>query len=188
MKRIVTTMSLLLALTLSGRVFAETFKVDSAHSWLVFKIRHLDVASAWGLISAPTGSVTIDDADASKNSVQIEAKVDSILTGNAQRDAHLKNPDFFDSKQFPNIGFKSSSVKKTADNTYEAVGEFTMHGVTKPLTVTLKKTGEGDRGRQGYRAGFETTFTLKRSDFGMTGMTNAVADEVTIMASIEGTR
>ena len=55
--------------------------------------------------------------------------------------------------------------------------------------VTVKKTGEGDKGRQfGYRAAFETTFTLKRSDFGMTGMTNVVGDEVTIMASIEGTK
>jgi polyisoprenoid-binding protein YceI len=189
MKRIVTSLSLLLALTLSGGAFAETFKLDPAHSWLVFKIRHLDLASAWGLISAPTGSVTIDDADASKNSVQIEAKIDTILTGNAQRDTHLKNPDFFDAKQFPTIGFKSTSVKKTADNTYEVAGDFTMHGVTKPLTVTLKKTGEGDKGRQfGYRAGFETTFTIKRSDYGMTGMTNVVGDEVTIMASIEGTK
>jgi polyisoprenoid-binding protein YceI len=189
MKTIATTFALLLAIGLSGFASAETFKVDPAHTWLVFKIKHLDVGYAWGLLSAPTGTIAIDDADASKSSVQVEAKIDTVHTGNTQRDTHLKNADFFDAKQFPTVSFKSTSVKKTAENTYEVAGDFTMHGVTKPLTVTLKKTGEGDKGRQfGYRAGFETTFTIKRSDFGMTGMTQVVGDEVTIMASIEGTR
>jgi polyisoprenoid-binding protein YceI len=189
MKRIATAVTVLLAMTLAGSAIADTFKLDPPHCWLVFKIKHLDLGYAWGLMGAPTGSVTIDDADPSKSSVQVEAKVDTVITGNAQRDTHLKNADFFDAKQFPNVGFKSTSVKKTADDAYEVAGDFTMHGVTKPLTVTLKKTGEADKGRQfGYRAAFETTFNVKRSDFGMTGMTNIVGDEVTIMVTLEGTR
>lgn len=169
---------------------ADTFKVDPVHSYVVFQIKHLDVGNNWGRANSPTGTFTIDDADASKSSISISVKADSIDTGNAARDTHLKGPDFFDAKQFPNITFKSTAVKKTGEKTYEVTGDFTLHGVTKPLTVTLTKVGEGDKGAQagGVRAGYETSFTIKRTDFGMTGMTQAVGDEVKLTVSFEGTK
>jgi polyisoprenoid-binding protein YceI len=180
----------LFSLCLSARdVAAGTFKLDPAHSFIVFEVAHLDLGKAWGLFVAPTGSVTIDDADPSKSFVQVDVKVDSFDTGTPRRDDHVRGPDFFDAKQFPNAGFKSTSVKKTGDNTYEVAGEFTMHGVTKPLTVTLIKLGEKDTVAPfGYRAAFETVFKVKRTDFGITTMGQIVGDEVTLHVNLEGTR
>src|SRR5450432_515138 len=168
---------------------AESFKVDPVHSFVVFKISHLDIGYVWGEFNGPTGTIAIDDSDAAKSSVQVEVKSDSLFTNAAGRDKHLKGPDFFDAKQFPTISFKSTSVKKTADNTYEVTGDFTLHGVTKPLTVTLTKLGEGDKGApMGYRGGFETNFSIKRSDFGMSAMIPMAGDEVKLMVDLEGTK
>jgi polyisoprenoid-binding protein YceI len=168
---------------------AETFKLDPVHSFIVFQVGHLNLGHAWGLFVAPTGSIAIDDADPSKSSIQVEVKADSFNTANERRDAHVEGPDFFDSKQFPTISFRSTSVKKTGDKTYEASGDITLHGVTKPLTVTLTKLGERDTGRPfGYRVAYETTFTIKRTDFGITTMKEVVGDEVKLFVSLEGTR
>jgi|SRR5450432_2121611 len=179
----------LAALTIALPARAATFKIDPVHSFVVFKISHLDLGNVWGQFGGPSGSIAIDDSDASKSSVEVEVKADSLVTTNQGRDKHLKSPDFFDAKQFPTITFKSTSVKKTADNTYEVTGDLTLHGVTKSLTVTLTKLGEGDKGAMmGYRAGFETNFSIRRSDFGMTAMMNAAGDEVKLMVDLEGTK
>lgn len=167
---------------LPASALAQQFRLDSAHCWLVFQIRHNDVASAWGQFSGPTGQFTLDAADPTKTSIQVEVKAANVVSGNPQRDNHLRGPDFFDANQFPNISFKSTAAKKAGDD-IEVTGDFSMHGVTKPITVVLKKTGE-----KGNRVGLETSFTIKRSDYGMTGMTNAIADEVKLHISLEGTR
>jgi polyisoprenoid-binding protein YceI len=171
-----------------GKACAQTFNVDPVHSFIMFQIRHLDVSNAWGLAIGATGSVRIDSADPTRNSIQVDLKAENLLTGNSGRDTHIKGPDFLDAKQFPTISFKSTSFKKTSDTAYEVAGNFTLHGVSKPITVTLTKVGEKDTGGgTGYRAGFETTFTIKRSDHGMTGM-NMIGDEVKIFVSLETSR
>lgn len=172
---------MVLALAQSAR--AQNYKLDSAHSFVVFEIRHGDLTNAWGMATAPTGTVVLD-ADVAKVKFEVSVKADSILTGNAQRDNHLRGPDFFDARQFPSISFKSTTVKKSGDD-YEVTGDFSLHGVTKPVTVTIKKTGE----RQGGAAvGVGTKFTIKRSEFGMGGMLNMLGDEVTIHVNLEATR
>ncbi len=166
-----------------------SYKVDPVHSFLVFRIKHLDLNYVWGMAIGPTGTVAIDDSDPSKSAVEVSVKAESINTGNAARDQDLKGPDFFDAKQFPTISFKSTSMKKSADNAYEVAGDLTIHGVTKPLTVTITKLGEGDKGqRMGYLAGFETSFAIKRSDFGITAMMGGVGDEVTLSVNLECVR
>ena len=165
---------------------ADTLKIDPVHSFVVFNIEHLGVGRAWGRAGGPTGTLLIDDSDASKSKLQVEVAAESIDTGNAGRDKHLKGPDFFDVKQFPKISFSSSQVRKSGDNTYEVTGNFNLHGQSKPLTVTLTKLGEGDKGPQmGHRAGYGTEFTLKRSDFGMTTMQGMLGDEVKIYVNLE---
>jgi polyisoprenoid-binding protein YceI len=177
------------ALALGVSLRADTFKVDPVHSFVVFKISHLDLGYVWGEFASPAGSITLDDSDASKNAVEIEIKADNLVTTNEARNKHLKSPDFFDAKQFPTITFKSTAIKKTADNTYEVTGDLTLHGVTKSITVTLNKLGEGDKGAMmGYRAGFEADFSIRRSDFGMTAMMNAAGDEVKLFVNLEGTK
>jgi polyisoprenoid-binding protein YceI len=173
----------------AGTRAAETFKIDGSHSFVVFRIQHIGVSHAWGRFDNPSGTVVIDEADPSKSKFEVEVKTASVNTGNEKRDAHLKNADFFNARQFPTISFKSTSVKKSGDNKYDVAGDLTMHGVTKALTVTIEKIGEGDKGGQfGYRAGFDTSFTVKRSDFGMTNLVGPVGDDVNIWVSLEGSR
>jgi polyisoprenoid-binding protein YceI len=165
----------------------QTYKVDPAHSFINFKINHLGVSNAWGRFDGPTGTVSIDESDPTKSRIQIDAKTDKVNTGNEKRDAHLKSPDFFNAKQFPTLSFKSTSVKKTTDAAMEVTGDLTFHGVTKPITVTVTKVGEADT-QMGHRAGWETNFTVKRSDFGMSGMVGPVGDDVQVWVNVEAVK
>ncbi len=103
----------------------------------------------------------------------------------AKRDEHLRGPDFFNARQFPKITFKSDSVRPTGPDTYEVAGTLTLHGVSRPLTVTLKKIGAGKGPAGDQRVGVETGFTIKRSDFGMKNMLEGVGDDVLLIVSLE---
>lgn len=163
---------------------AETYKVDPVHSSIVFKSKHIDTSYVFGRFNDFGGTVNVD-SDPSKMSFDITAKVDSIDTGNPKRDTHLKSPDFFSAKEFPTIAFKSTSVKPAGDNKFEVTGDLTLHGVTKPVTVTMEKVGTSNNPQFGERAGFYTKFTVKRSDFGMSGMTNMIGDDADLAVAFE---
>jgi polyisoprenoid-binding protein YceI len=131
--------------------------------------------------------VVFDKADPSKSSVEVSVPVESVDTKNEKRDQHLKSPDFFNAKQCPMIIFKSKSVEASGD-TYKVTGDLTLHGVTKPLTLEIKKGTEA-KGTEGeIRGGGETRFTVKRSDFGMNFMQDALGDDVTVILSLEGVK
>jgi len=165
---------------------ADTFKVDPVHSFLLLKVQHLGAGFAWGRFADLAGTITIDPADPSKDAVDLTVKTATIDTGNAKRDEHLRSPDFFNVKQFPEITFKSTKVTKIDDKTLEVTGNFTILGVTKPATATLAITGSG-KGMQGEeRMGFESNFTLKRTDYGMNFMVGPLSDEVKVFLDVEG--
>ena len=105
-------------------------------------------------------------------------------TANQKRDDDLRGPDFFSVKEFPTLSFKSTSVKSAGENKMEVTGDLTIHGQTKPITVTLEHVGTADT-RMGHRTGFAGEFTIKRTDFGMSKMTDMVSDDVTIMIGLE---
>lgn len=165
---------------------AETYDVDKSHSSILFRVKHLGVSYAYGRFNDFSGTVVVD-ADAAKCSVEIVAKTESVDSNDAKRDQHLKSPDFFNVKQFPALSFKSTKVAISGEK-YEVTGDLTMKGVTKPLTVVLDRVGSGKDPWGGYRTGFEGTFTVKRSDFGMNYMPDGIGDEVKILISIEGIR
>jgi polyisoprenoid-binding protein YceI len=167
------------------------FDIDTVHSSAVFRIQHAGVSNFHGVFEKMTGTVTWDKA--SPESLKIDAAIDaaSVDSGNDGRDKHLAGPDFFNSKEHPSITFKSTAVKKTADNTFDVTGDLTMLGKTKPVTIKVVHTGEKDAGpRFGYRAGFDATFTIKRSDFGMTyGLAQGtLGDEVTLLVGFAAVR
>src|SRR5438067_9388934 len=122
---------------------AETYKLDPVHSSVLFKAKHLNVADFYGRFNDFTGTVTFDNANPSNSSVNLEVKVESLDTHEPKRDQHLKSPDFFNAKQFPVITFKSTKVEKGSADSYKVTGDFTLHGVMKPVTIEFKKTGEG---------------------------------------------
>jgi polyisoprenoid-binding protein YceI len=164
---------------------AETYKIDAVHSQVIFRIGHLGVSKIFGRFNTTEGTFVTDD-DPSKISFEATVSVDSLDTGNPQRDKHLKSPDFFNAKQFPEITFKSTSVAKSGD-TYQITGDLTLHGVTKSITVPMTKIGEA-KTMAGERAGFGTEFTVKRSDYGMNFMPGAVGDDVELLINLEGVK
>lgn len=164
---------------------AEPFAVDAMHSSVIFRIKHLNVSYFYGRFNKVAGSFKLD-GDASSLDITVDA--DSVDSNSADRDKHIKSQDFFSVKEFPTVTFKSASAKKGAGEAIEVAGNLTFHGVTKPVTVSVTPTGQGT-GRGGATvAGFETTFTIKRSDFGMGGMTGSLGDDVTITVSLQGSR
>jgi polyisoprenoid-binding protein YceI len=165
-------------------VAADSYKVDPVHSSVVFKITHFNMAPFYGMFVGPTGEFVLDE-DAGKSTFSFEVPVEKVSTGQEKRDAHLKGPDFFNAKQFPTISFKSTSVAKKGD-AYEVTGDLTAHGVTKSTVVTVEKTGQGKDPMGKERAGLAATFTIKRSDFGISYMPQGLGEDVTLMIGIEG--
>lgn len=177
------------SLALVSAASAAPFEVDSTHSNVVFKVGHMGVANMFGMFHAPTGRYEFDWSNPTASKLEITVKTELVDTGNDRRDNHLRSPDFFNSKQFPEITFKGTSFEKAGDKSLKVVGDLTMLGVTKPVTVTVVHTGEGET-KQGFKSGFEASFTIKRSEFGMTGYLegNALSDEISLMVAIEGAR
>ena len=172
----------LVVASLSAFAVADNYAVDPIHSSLLFKVKHAETANFYGAFEKATGTV-VTEGDAIKSiSVTIDAA--SVQTRNEARDKHLRGPDFFDVKQFPEISFVSKEVKPAGDG-YEVAGDLTFHGATRPQTVKLVKTGSGNmRGKD--ILGVETTFTIKRSEFGMSGyIDKGIGDEVTLIISLE---
>jgi len=174
-------------LALVAPLKAETYKIDPVHSTVIFRIQHLGVSYFNGRINAPSGSINVDESDPSKTSFQVELKAANVDTGNANRDKHLKTPDFFSAEEFPTITFKSTSAKPAGDKKLEVTGELTLHGQTKPVTATVEHVGTADT-PMGHRTGYETVFTIKRSDFGMNKMLDAVGDEVEMRIGLEAVK
>lgn len=166
---------------------ADQYKFDPGHTAVVFKISHLGMSETYGRFNDVTGSFTLASAEDDGSGFEVAIKTASVDTGNKKRDDHLRSPDFFNANQFPVITYKTTKVQ-THDGRLNLTGDLTLHGVTKEVAISLKKHGEGKDPWGNYRAGFSAKFTIKRSDFGMAGMPDAIGDEVTLMVSFEGIR
>jgi polyisoprenoid-binding protein YceI len=162
---------------------AATFKSDPVHSSVVFKIKHMGASFIWGRFNEHAATVQGDADTGAVTAVDFTVKTDSVDTAVEARDNHLRSPDFFNAAQFPELTFKGSTCKPAGQGVTEVTGEMTMHGVTKPLTVKVTHTGNGDmRGKK--ITGWEATFTVKRSDFAI-GKPEGLGDEVWASVNIE---
>ncbi|HWG46192.1 MAG TPA: YceI family protein [Gemmataceae bacterium] len=166
---------------------ADTFTVDPVHSSMLFRVKHLNAGHIYGRFNQYSGSFAFDDKNPADCKLEMEVKIDSIDSANGDRDKHLKGPDFFNAKEFPTMTFKATRMKASDEKNYEVTGDLTIHGVTKPVTVKLERIGTVRDLKSGKpRTGWETTFTINRSDFGMKGLVPAISDEVRIIVAIEG--
>jgi polyisoprenoid-binding protein YceI len=182
-----TTLTALLLALSTTTALADNYAIDPVHSTDVFKIKHLNVAYVYGRINGPEGKIAYDPAKPEATTFDVTLKSDNIDTGNTQRDNHLKSPAFFNAKEFPTLTFKSTSTKKLDDKNLEVTGDLTLHGTTKSITVKIEVVGTGPGVPQtGPVAGFETTFTINRSDYGMKEFAGMIGDEVTFTISLEG--
>ncbi|MBX3129000.1 MAG: polyisoprenoid-binding protein [Polyangiaceae bacterium] len=165
-----------------------TYTIDTVHSAVVFSAKHAGLGWTYGSFNQLSGKLVVDE-DPSKSSIELEIDANSVFTANKKRDDHLKSPDFFNTAQFPKITFKSRSIKASGESKFDVEGDLTLHGVTKPLTVSMEHVGQGvfpmDKS---YRVGFEGSTTIKRSDFGMKSMLEAAGDDVRFTVAIEAVR
>ncbi len=185
MSRFALTALLAFALPVAARA-ADSYTIDPVHSAVIFKAHHLGAAWVYGMFTEMSGTIAYDAANPAASSIDLTVVTDSLTTHAAQRDTHLKSPDFFNSKQFPKITFKSKSVSKVDDKTLSVTGDLSLHGVTKPVTAKITLTGSGKNPQGVQIIGFETAFTVKRSDYGITYWIPQIDDEVPLIISLEG--
>jgi polyisoprenoid-binding protein YceI len=164
--------------------------IDSAHSDITFSIKHLGISTVSGSFTQFQGSMIATDAYEIRQ-VSFEAAIDSLSTGNAQRDEHLKGPDFFDSIQFPTLHFSSVSIEKVNDVDYRLTGDLTLKGRTKSIKLLLEYGGTATDAWGNVKAGFEVAGTIQRKEFGLVwdALTEAgglmVSNEVSIHGNIQ---
>ena len=174
--------------TSSTALKPAAFKMDATHSWILFKVNHLGLGTAWGSFNSFDGSFMLDSENVSDNSVSLTIDAGSVDTNNKKRDDHLKGPDFFNAKEFPSISFTSSKVTGKGDD-FQVTGTLTVLGKEKEITADMKMVGEGEDPWGNYRAGFEGSFTLDRTDFGMDFMKDGgLGTEVSVTLAFEGVR
>lgn len=154
--------------------------VDPVHSSVVFKVQHMKKANFYGVFKDVSGSFGIDAADAAKSSINVTVKADSVDTRNDKRDNHARSADFLSAKEFPEITFKSTSVKKTGEKAFDVTGDLTFRGVTKPVTTQVTQTDDAGKA-------IEAKFQIKRSDFGNKSKAGeGLSDEVDFIVALEG--
>jgi len=168
-----------LALTAAAGAQVTDYKIDPAHSEADFAIKHMAISTVHGSFRAVSGVVHFDATDLAKSGVEATIDVNSVDTGVAARDGHLKSPDFFDTAKFSTMTFKSTKVMKAGDH-YDVTGDLTLHGVTKPVVLRMEDPGKPQKDAKGAtHRGFTATTTLNRKDFGLKwGGTTAAGDAV----------
>ena len=186
MKKIIVSTAALLFI--SAATFAQTWNMDKAHSQVLFGITHMGINTITGSFGTAEATLTSSKDDFSDASISFTADVNSLNTGNEQRNTHLKSPDFFNAAQYGTLTFKSTSFKKVDDKNFQVTGDLTFHGVTK--SVTLNATFNGTTVNPMSKktvAGFKVTGTIKRTDFGIGASfpTAMLSDEVALDANTE---
>lgn len=168
-----------------------SFDLDLSHSRMGFGVKHMMVSNVRGEFRKFSGTATIDQADLAKSNVSIDIDADSIDTHDAKRDTHLRSPDFFDTKKFPKVTFKSTAIEKSSHG-YKVTGNLTMRDVTKPVTLEVEPFSAESKDPYGNaRTGTHAVGKINRTDFGLkynsvleTGGV-AVGEEVTLDFDIE---
>ncbi len=192
MKRFFTPMIALFVLAIPVLTYTATWQMDPDHSSFQFKIRHLTVSNVKGDFNKSRGVVTIDDQNITNLKVEVFIDAASVNTGHAQRDEHLRGPDFFDVTKYSTITFVSKKVIKADTDRLKVVGDLTIHGVTREITVDVEgPTPEVKDPWGNFRRGATATTKINRRDFGLTwnkvldtgGL--VVGEEVNIYVEVE---
>jgi polyisoprenoid-binding protein YceI len=160
------------------------WNIDNAHSEIGFKVKHLVISTVRGKFTAFEGSITGEDEDLTKSNITFSADTESINTNNEMRDNHLRSAEFFDTAKFPKLSFKSKSISKKNDTEFTVIGDLTMRGVTKEITLNAVFNGATIDHYGGHVKSFDIIGNLSREAFGLTWNATletggfAVSDEV----------
>ena len=143
------------------------FQIDNSHSQVQFSVRHMMISKARGVFDKWSGSVNLNPEDPSKTTVDITIDTASINSKDAQRDGHLRSPDFFDAEKYPNITFKSTKVEVTGKETAKLYGDLTIRDVTKPVVLDVDFQGNAKSPWGTTNYGFSATTKINREDWGL---------------------
>jgi polyisoprenoid-binding protein YceI len=173
---------------------SERWEIDSSHSSLHFSVRHLVIAKVRGSFERWSGTIQVPDGDFSKATVAVTIDASSIDTGVADRDAHLKSPDFFDAAQHPELRFVAKRVQPRSEGEIDVVGELSLKGIMREVVLRVEQHGQAKDPWGNVRAAFTAKTSIDRKDFGLTwnqvletgGV--MVGDRVDIEADIEAVK
>jgi polyisoprenoid-binding protein YceI len=144
------------------------YTIDPAHSTFGFVARHAMVTNVKGSFQDFTGTLHLDGTDPSKSTATIDVVMDSIETGNADRDGHLKSADFFKTDEFPTMTFRTTEAEALGGDDYRITGDLTILGTTRPLSIDLEFNGAAKDPFGNERVGFEGKAEILRSEWGLT--------------------
>ncbi len=184
-------LALAAALALPALAPAADYAIDTkgAHAFIQFRIQHLGYSWLYGRFNTFDGTFSYDAKDPAASKVDVTIDTASIDSNHAERDKHLRSDDFLDVEKYPQARFVSTGFTDKGDGTATLSGDFTLHGVTKPIVIDVSKVGEGEDPWGGYRAGFSGTTTIKLADFGITKKNlGPASQEVELTLSVEGIR
>jgi polyisoprenoid-binding protein YceI len=177
----------LLGAAMSAQATPVTYQLDPGHTMVLFSWSHFGFSNPVADLGIGNGKVVFDQQDPSKSSVEVTMPLSKLDTHVPALDEHLKQPDFFNAAKYPTVTFKSTSVQQVDDKHYTVIGDLTVHGVTKPVTLNATLNNVGLHPMTGVQAiGFNATGTLKRSDFGLGAYVPKVSDEIQLTITTEG--
>ncbi len=160
-------------------VKAGAYKVESYHTQVGFSISHFGYTNYYGLFSGATGTLQLDTASPASSKLAVTIPVQSVQTTVPQLTEILKGDQWFDTAKYPTATFASTQVVRTGADTATIVGDLTLHGVTKPVTLKAHLVGSGVNPLdKAFTTGFEATGTIKRSDFGISQFLPLLGDDV----------
>ena len=166
------------------------WQIDPAHTTVGFSVRHMGISNVHGRFTKVSGTANIDDSDITKSTVNATIDIASINTGNDSRDNDLRSPNYFDAAQFPTMTFKSKSVSKNGDNKLKIVGDLSIKGVTKEVTLDVDGPSAPIKMGPNQRRGLSATTSINRKDFGVGAKTPSamVGEEIKIQIDAELTQ
>lgn len=166
--------------------WAETFTIDTGHAEIGFSVKHMMVSNTKGKFNTFEGTLDYDIATKTLKSAEGTIEVASIDTNNEKRDQHLRNEDFFNVAKFPKITFKSTSVSKTGENTFEVTGMLNILGADREVVLPVLINGPIEDRRGNKRIGVESAAVLNRRELGITHSPAAmIGDEVKVLIEVE---
>jgi polyisoprenoid-binding protein YceI len=167
----------------------STWQIDPAHTAAQFAVKHLLISTVRGEFKGVTGTVTWDDQDITKSSVNVAIDATTVDTGTPARDKDLKSANYFDVAKFPAITFKSTKIEKAGAGSLNVTGDLTIHGVTKSVVLAVDGPSDSIKDPWGNtRAAISGTTKVNRQDFGVSGGAGAVGDDISIIIDLEMTK
>ncbi len=176
-----------LVIIFSAPLQAAQYKIDPAHSFVEFRIKHLGYSWLYGRFNRVEGTLNYDSENPQSSDITVEIDTTSVDTNHAERDKHLRSGDFLDVEKFPVATFKTTSFAAT-DKGGTLIGKLTLHGITQDVSIEVDKIGEGKDPWDGYRAGFSGTMNLLRADYGIAYNLGPAAETLELRLGIEGIR